>query len=256
MLKMVNALLLILAIGAWANIQKTGEQIAQNMRIANDGFIGANAEMEMILIDAYGSQVTRLMQSQVKESGQEGDRALLTFLNPKDVRGTKMLTRSNKNADDDQWLYLPALRRVKRISSSNRSTSFMGSEFSYEDLGSQRTDRYDYDLLREETYRGHETWVLKRVSKRKSAYSKHIMYVSRQYMNPLKIEYYDRADKLLKVATFSDYKLFQVHKKDLYRAGKIHMKNVQTRKESIFVWNKLELGVSLNDQRFTRNALK
>ncbi len=240
----------------WAKAESEGQKIAKKLKAANSGFIGESAEMQMILIDAHGSKITRLMKGKVKEVERDGDKAISIFLNPKDVKGTKMLTWSHRDKDDDQWLYLPTLRRVKRISSRNKSASFMGSEFSYEDLGSQEIEKYTYYLLKEQVYEKHKIWVLKRIPKRKSGYTKQIMYVSKKYKNPLMVEYYDRKDELFKVANFSNYKSFQVNKKNIYRAGKIHMKNVQTKKESIFIWNERRLGVKQKERDFRKSALK
>ncbi|MCY4523619.1 MAG: outer membrane lipoprotein-sorting protein [Halobacteriovoraceae bacterium] len=233
-----------------------GRKIAEDMDAANRGFKGENAEMQMILVDAYGTRVTRLLKGRTKEMADGEYGSLLTFLSPSDVRGTKMLTRSKKNGRNDQWLYLPALKREKRISSRNRSGSFMGSEFSYKDLELQMIDEYDYRLLREERYQGHDVWVLKQIAKKRSAYLKQIVFVSKKYLNPLKTEYYDHVNRLFKVAYFIDYKQFQVGRKKMFRPSKIHMKNILTRKESIFVWTKRTLGVKWIDREFSKSALQ
>ena len=117
--------------------EQRGLEIAQKMKAAGEGFISDTSEMEMILIDSYGTRVSRKMKGTSMEGQNGEDRAITEFLSPADVKGTKLLTHSHKGEDDDQWLYLPAMKRKKRISGGARSSSFMGSEFSYEDLGSQ-----------------------------------------------------------------------------------------------------------------------
>ena len=90
------------------------------------------------------------MRVKVLEVEDDGDRSLFIFDEPRDVAGTAMLVHSHKDAADDQWLYLPALTRVKRISSSNRSGSFMGSEFAYEDMSVPEVEKFTYRYLRDE----------------------------------------------------------------------------------------------------------
>ncbi len=240
-----------------ASPEEKGLDIAKKMEASNNGFVGEESQMKMILIDAYGAKTTRLMKGLVKEVQGDGDKSISIFENPQDVKGTKMLTHSHKNDDDDQWLYLPTFRRVKRISSSNKSSSFMGSEFSYEDLGSQEVDKYKFKWMKDITLEGGQKgWLLERVPKTKSGYSKMLMKISSQYMNPVEVEYYDRKNELLKVAKFTDFKNFKVAGKSMWRANKIHMKNVQTKKESIFEWSGRKLGVKHKDRDFNKNALK
>lgn len=236
-----------------------GYAIAKKMEKANKGFIGESSSMEMILIDAYGEKITRKLDGKTKEVEKDGDKSLSIFLSPADVKGTKMLTITHKKDDDDQWLYLPSLRRVKRIKSSSKSSAFMGSEFSYEDLGSQEIEKYNYKWLRDEkTKKGDSYWVLERRPKdvKNSGYSKNIMWVSKKLMNPTKVEYYDRKNELLKVSLVSNFQGYNVKGKKLWRPGKIHMKNVQTKKQSIFTWKNRKIGVNHPDRIFTKNKLK
>jgi hypothetical protein len=208
--------------------------------------------MEMILINAHGDRTTRKLVNDVAETEKDGDRSLSTFLWPADVKGTRMLTWSHKDGDDDQWLYLPALKRVKRISSRNKSGAFMGSEFSYEDLGSQEVEEYTYRFLEETEVDGRPVWKIERdpVSRR-SGYSKEIAFFDQEYMNPLKVEYYDRKGDLLKVAMFHDYQKIETW----WRVGRIEMENVQTLKKSILTWNVRKLGKEFSDYHFSSDSL-
>ena len=241
---------------AGASAQPTGKKIVEDMISANRGFLGEKSSIQMVLIDSHGKKVFRSLEGKVKEISHNEEAALFTFLSPLDVRGTKMLTRSKDNSNDNQWIYLPALRRVKRIFSSHRGASFMGSEFSYEDLSIQRLGRYNYRLLREERYENQGIWVLERTPKEKSVYSKQIMYVAKNYMNTLKIEYFDRGGQLLKIALFINYQSFQVGQKTFYRAEKIHMKNLLTKRESQLIWTNRDVGVQLSEREFSQSGLK
>lgn len=233
-----------------------GLRIAKLIETKNSGFMGEKSVMEMVLIDAHGTRVTRKLEGKVKEIKNDGDKSISIFLNPQDVKGTKMLTHSHKIGDDDQWLYLPSLKRVKRISSRGKSASFMGSEFSYEDLGSQETEKYDHNFVKDGKVGKHSVWILDRKSKAKSGYSKQLMYVSKKFHAPVKIEYFDRKGELLKVGEFSGFKTFKVKGKELYRSSTIHMKNLQTKKQSILNWQKRKLGVSYKERDFSKNRLK
>jgi len=237
--------------------EERGALIARGLESSNEGFKGEESDMEMVLIDAYGAKTTRIMRGKTLEVNGDGDKSLMEFLNPKDVQGTKMLTHSHKGDDDDQWLFLPTIKRVKRISSSNKSSSFMGSEFSYEDLGSQEVEKYNFKWLKD-INKGKKLigWELERVPKSNSGYSKMVMLISTKYMNPTRIDYYDRKGELLKEAKFTGFQLHKVGKKKLWRTTQIDMKNVQTKKESIMKWKKRKLGSNLKTRDFKKTSLK
>jgi len=232
--------------------QKEGLRIATLLDAANNGFIGEYTELEMLLINAHGDSTTRKMTTEVREKNGDGDQSIATFLWPADVKGTRLLTWSHKDGNDDQWLYLPSLKKVKRISSRSKSGSFMGSEFSYEDLGSPEVEEYTHHFIEETTVDGRKLWVIERKSvNKKSGYSKEIGWFDQEYMNPLKIEYYDRKGELLKVAEFGDYKKFD----KWWRQGFIKMENVQTKKKSVLTWTKRELGRGYDEDYFASDSL-
>ncbi|MBT3584759.1 MAG: outer membrane lipoprotein-sorting protein [Halobacteriovoraceae bacterium] len=234
-----------------------GLRLAKELEKANDGYRGEKGTMTLTLIDAYKSKTIRKMKGLTKEVKGDGDLSLSIFLNPKDVKGTKMLTHSHKKNDDDQWLYLPSVRRVKRITSRSKASSFMGSEFSYEDLGSQEIEKYKYKWLKNsKTKKGDTVWVLERIPRKKSGYSKQVLYIKAKIHNPIKIEYYDKKKELLKKSTFKKYRGYKIGKKTIYRPTTIHMVNVKTKKESIFNWKERKVGVSLSKREFKKSSLK
>ena len=233
-----------------------GLEIAKKMEKMGEGFVGENSEMKMVLIDAYKGKAIREMKGKVKEVQGDGDKSLFIFMNPKDVKGTKMLTWSHKEDDDDQWLYLPSSKRLRRISSRSKSSSFMGSEFTYEDLGSQEIEKYNFEFIKEEKLGDKKVSVVTRYPKSKSGYSKQVMYVDNNLYHPLKIEYYDRKNELLKVANFKPYKAYDVNGKKIYRTNEIHMVNVQTKKESIFTWLTRNVGTEHSSRTFDKSSLK
>ena len=231
----------------------SNEELAHKSDAAMRGYHDAVADMTMILINANGQKRERTMKMKILEN-PKGNKSLMEFLSPADVKGTKFLSYEHIDKDDDQWLYLPALKRVKRIASRNKSGSFMGSEFSYEDLGAFNVNKYNYSGdAKEVMLEGKKVYESERRPKSKnSGYTKQVSFVDPQTFLAQKVEYYDRKKKLLKVATFSDY-----HKlKGIWRVGKIDMKNVQNDKESILIWKNEKIKTGLRDKDFNKRVLK
>lgn len=246
-------------IRAEESVEVKGLRIANENKTANSGFKGESSTMFMKLYDAHGASTERVMEGKTLEMSGDGDKSLSIFLKPLDVKNTKMLTWSHKKDDDDQWLYLPSFKRWKKISSNNKSSSFMGSEFSYEDLGSQEPEKFSYKWLKDEKItidgKSVDCSVLERIPKKKSGYSKQILWTLKDKKNPGKIEYYDRKGELFKVATFSKFTSYSVGKKSLWRPGVIEMKNVQTKKSSTIEWKDRKLGVSYQEKEFKKSNI-
>jgi hypothetical protein len=220
---------------------------------ANEGFKGEKGELSMQLINAHGDVTSRKLTLEVLEGAGEGDKSRSTFTWPADVKGTRLLTWAHKQGDDDQWLYLPAIKRVKRIASSNKSGSFMGSEFSYEDFGSQEVEKFTYKLLEEPKYEGRDAWLLERYPVDKSSgYTRQVVWMDKEYKQPVRIDYYDRKRELLKTAVFGEFKKYG----KLYRSNKIEMSNVQTKKRSIITWSERRLDVELQANLFRSEGLE
>ena len=231
-----------------------GFAIAQKIDRANRGFGGEVAETKMILFDAQKQQVERMMTTQVMEKANGEDRSLFEFLIPLDIKGTKILSwKKNYPDDNDQWLYLPSFRRVKRIQGGQRTGSFMGSEFSYEDIGGHSLESFTYKLLSQEKGK---SWTLELVPKKTSGYSKKVVTYSATYMNAIKIDYYDRRGELKKTSTASDWKQYTVGEKKIWRANRVEMKNLKNRKETHMIVLSRKLGVTLRSKDFKKTSLK
>jgi hypothetical protein len=185
----------------------------------------------------------------------DGDKSLSIFDEPGDVKGTAFLTHSHKRGDDDQWLYLPALKRVKRISSRNKSGSFMGSEFSYEDIASQEVEKYTYKWLRNEMYDGRQCFVHEQypVDRENSGYIRQVIWLDKARYRPLKIEYHDRKNTLLKTLTVKHY---QQYLGKFWRAGEMHMVNLQSGKSTALYWSHYQFRNGLTDDDFNKTSLK
>ena len=138
----------------------TGREIMEKVDARDDGD-NSTATQEMILIDKNGSERVRQMKSFTKDKGEDTLK-LIFFLAPADVKNTGFLTFDyySGEKDDDQWLYLPELKKTKRIASSDKSSSFMGSDFSYADMTRRVLDEWNYNLLKELEVRGEKVWLI------------------------------------------------------------------------------------------------
>jgi len=232
--------------------KEKGVKIARMADKSNEGFMSEQNKIELTLITAHGDKTIRKMSSLIKEGKTSGDKSIMIFSYPLDVSGTKMLTWTHKTKSDDQWLYLPTLKRVKRIASKRKSGPFMGSEFSYEDFGSQEIEKYRYKWLKDENVNNRNTYLLERIPVDKySGYKKQLVWMDKEYLNPIKIEYYDRKNELLKTGIFSGYKKV----KNWWRVDKIEMHNHQTQKRSTLAWLERKLGVKVSDDEFDSDSL-
>ncbi|MDH3587801.1 MAG: outer membrane lipoprotein-sorting protein [Gammaproteobacteria bacterium] len=230
-----------------------GLSIAREADQRDTGFGDASATLQMILRNRHGDQTTRQMRSRTLEVLEDGDKSLMIFDDPADVKGTSFLSFSHKEGDDDQWLYLPALKRVKRISSSNKSGPFMGSEFSYEDLSSQEVEKYAYQYLRDENFDDRDHFVIERIPvDKKSGYRRQITWIDQEEYRVWKVEFYDRKDSLLKTLAFADYKRYlDKH----WRASQLDMVNHQTGKSTTLRFEDYIFGNGYADDDFNRNSL-
>ncbi|MCF8055170.1 MAG: outer membrane lipoprotein-sorting protein [Desulfocapsa sp.] len=235
--------------------EEKGLAIAMEADRRDSGFKDYTAEMTMILRNKLGKESKRSIRSKTLEVAEDGDKNLSIFDSPKDVKGTAFLTFSHKTGDDDQWLYLPALKRVKRINSRNKSGSFMGSEFAYEDIASQEVEKYSYKHLREETYQGQECFVNESypVDRKNSGYSKRISWVDKTEYRLLKVEFYDRKKSLLKTLTVSGY---QQYLGTYWRPDSMDIINHQTGKSTTLLWDNYQFGTGLTDANFNATSLK
>ena len=231
-----------------------GLRIARDASARNDGFGDFTAGMTMVLRDRQGRESVRQMRFKVLEVPGDGDKSLFVFDQPRVVQGTALLTHAHVNTQDDQWLYLPALKRVKRINASKRSGSFMGSEFSYEDMSSPEVEEYTYKYLRDEPCGDLTCTVTEQVPlDKKSGYSRKIVWQDTSELRVWKMELYDRRGSLLKTLTFANYRQYL----DRYwRAGKQTMVNHLTGASTVLQWSDFRFRTNLDDREFTQTALR
>ena len=248
-------LLLVLPCAVLAvTAQERGLQIATEADRRDTGWHDFKASMTMLLRNRHGEESLRYMRTQSLEVTDDGDKTLIVFDQPLDVKGTALLSYSHKTGPDDQWLYLPALKRVKRIASKNKSGPFMGSEFAYEDLSSQEIEKYTYRYLQDDTLDGRAVFLIERDPvDPDSGYSIQRVWIDQQRYIPLRIEFFDRKQALLKTLAFRDYRQYLGQ---YWRADQMFMENHQTGKSTLLTWDNYTFRAGLEEADFGKNSLK
>jgi len=235
--------------------EQRGLNIVREADNRDNGFQDFTANMLMTLRNRNGQESTRQIRMNVLEVEDDGDKSLTIFDTPKDVKGTAFLTFSHKIDDDDQWLFLPALKRVKRISSSNKSGSFMGSEFSYEDFSGQEVEKYEYRWIRDEVNDNKECFIVEYypIDKKNSGYSRQVVWIDKKDYLTMKVEFYDKKDSHFKTLTLRSYKQYL---NKYWRPDEYIMINHQNGKSTTLNFSDYKFSVGLNDNDFNKNALK
>lgn len=233
-----------------------GLAIVEEMDRRDSGWGDAKADMKMILTNAAGDRSERelhLMMLEVTESN-EGDWSLMVFDKPRDIEGTALLTHAHVKEPDDQWLYLPAVKRVKRISSSNKAGPFVGSEFAFEDLAAQEVGKYTYTWMKDEPCGERTCHVVERVPAYEgSGYTKQIVWIDTTDYLMRKTDYYDRKGALLKTLTFGEYDKYL---DSIWRPRELEMSNHESGKKTQLVWEKYEFRTGLGENDFSTARLE
>lgn len=231
-----------------------GLEIAIEGDRRDTGFVDSRADLTMLLKNRNGDESLRHIRIRTLEVEGDGDKSMSIFDKPFDVKGTAFLSYSHKSGSDDQWLYLPALKRVKRIASRNKSGSFMGSEFAYEDISSQEVEKYTYKYLRDEPCGDRTCFVIERDPVDKySGYTRQLAWIDKQEYRPEKIVFYDRKNALLKTLTYKNYQQYMGR---YWRADQMLMENHQTGKSTLLSWSHYKFSNGYTDRDFDRNSLK
>jgi hypothetical protein len=234
--------------------EEKGLQIAQESDKRDAGFNDSQADMKMILRNKQGEESLRTLSIKTLEVIDDGDKSLLIFDSPADVKGTAFLSYTHALIPDEQWLYMPAVKRVKRISSSNKSGPFLGSEFAFEDLTSFEVPKYSYRYLNDEAIDGTDCFKIEATPKYPdSGYTKEIFWIDKVRYISLKADYYDRKNTLLKTLTFTKHKQYL---NQFWRPERMLMVNHQTGKSTELIWSNYRFRTGLADRDFDQNTLK
>jgi hypothetical protein len=233
-----------------------GEAVARESDRRDLGFGDSRAALTMILENRKGQTSARRMRIDTLEAPDQndGDKSLVIFETPRDVKGTALLSHAHILEPDDQWLYLPALKRTKRISSANKSGPFVGSEFAYEDITGQELKKYGYKWLHDEPCGDFQCFVVeRRPLYERSGYTRLPTWYDKAEYRMQRVDYYDRKDALLKTLTFADYRQYLGK---YWRAHDLFMENHQTGKKTRLLYDVFEFGTGLSDRDFDKGVLK
>jgi hypothetical protein len=239
-----------------------GLQLARYADKYDDGWADQYSKGKMTLFDARGDSVQREIKQMTME-GSNGNKSLVRFMRPAEIRGVAALTHEHTAATDDSWLYLPASRRVRRISGANRTASFQGTEFTYEDLSTFQVDRYKWRYLQDGSG---ETYQLEAIPTYKdTGYSKLVVTLHKKHWRGESIVYFDKAGRKLKTLTSSKWD--HIHGR-FWRAKRLDMVNHQTGKRTLLELRSVFVNLSLypkksggmrkglTSDRFTKRALE
>jgi hypothetical protein len=254
-LKFFFLMLIILMPGLMVN----GQDAREISKKASDA-INLDA-MEMVstlkIISANGEVRIRTMSTATKKFGNVS-KMMMKFIDPADVKGTTLLVFDYENKDDDMWIYMPALRKTRRIVSSEKGKNFMGSEFTNADMSKPNIDEFNYKLIGNEIIDSKPCWIIESTCKTDEqedqyGFSKRVTYIDKANYLAYKIEYYDFSGQLLRVETIKDYKK---QANGGYFAFSMEMKNVQNKRSSIMIIDKFQLGSTLSEAQFTPAMLE
>ena len=222
---------------------------------------GAEAVSTMTIIDSKGRERVRQV-AQVTKLYDNGDteKKLIRFLAPADVKGTGLLTFDYKEKDDDIWLYMPALRKTRRIISSEKAKSFMGSEFSYADMTPPVLDDFTFQLLSEEEVNSTPCCKIEMVPKDddiadENGFSKKISWIGKENFVVRRAFYYDLDEEFHKELTIHEIRELdpENHK---YRPIHLEMENKQNGRRSILRINEIVFNPNVKDEFFTTRYLE
>ena len=235
--------------------REKGYAIAERSDKTDEGFGTSTVDLTMTLMDPRGRETVRKLRIDTfeKEGRGSGDKSLTRFFSPPDVEGTALLSHAKILDPDNQWLYLPALRRVKRISSSNKSGPFVGSEFAFEDLTSNELGKYEYTYLETVEMNGLQLDKLEcRPLYERSGYSKLHCYFDTDVFQSRRVEFFDRGGRLLKTLELDDYRQYPG---GYWRAHRQTMTNHLTGKKTVLVSSDYTFGINLDNRDFEPSAL-
>ena len=208
--------------------------------------------MLMTLVNDKGQKRERSLSAYVKKSGKGSSKSILFFNSPADVKGTSFLVWSEEGKDDKQWLYLPALQRVRQISPGGRGESFMGTEFTFYDMGSHDIDEFTYTLLKEEAVDGEACFVIQVLPKKPEFYSKAVVWVRKGNFIPLKADFYNIKGEYEKQGKFTAVKNIQ----GINTPTHVEMHNVKNNRTTVLELGSVLYDKGLKDDIFTERYMK
>jgi len=211
------------------------------------------AKVMMELINKDGQKRVReltMLRKDYEEGGNQ--KYFMYFHKPVDVKDTTFMVYKYPNKDDDRWLFIPAINLVKQIAANDKYSSFVGSDFTYEDVSGRKPDEDTHALLREDKLEGRNCFVIESIPKGSSEYTKRISWIDEANFLPLKEEFYDKQNEL--------YRQFEAQEtKDIngiLTVTKRVMKNIKTGHRTEVVFQDIEYNLGIEDSIFSERYLR
>lgn len=234
--------------------QEKGFKIATAMERRDDGWVGQTAEVEFVINAEKRRGAIYKFRTQWIEVPDDGDKGIIIYDFPADMRGVVSLAHLHKFVPNDMWIFIPRNRRVKRFSSQKKNSSFLGSEFTSEDLNRGEVEKYTYDWVKDEEYEELPCSVIDRFPvEANSGYIKQRLWIDQKEHRVLKMEYYNLKDDHIKTLYFKDY---QKHLDYFWRESERTMVNEKTGQSTTGHFRNWKLKVELNKNDFTSNRIR
>jgi len=229
--------------------ERRGLEIYKKQYLLDEGWKTLESRLEMILMDAAGRESRRTVVKRVIEDGSQPDKTLGVFLEPADVRGTIMLTFEQSYGSDEQWLFLPSLTRTKKINAENKSGSFVGTEFSWEDISTTELTKFHYRYLRDDG----DTWVVERTPVYKfSGYVREVTWVNKDNYQTVKIDYYDKKGDVLKTQVMESWQQYEGR---YWRPLRLEMTNHVNHKKTVINLTPYRVRIDVDHKMFSSLGL-
>jgi hypothetical protein len=226
-------------------------ELAQKSKDIATGFKDQEADIHVIL--SQREQTLSRKVHIVQRIFEGVSKSIIRFEEPLDLKNTKLLTHSFLDGSDMQWVYLPKVKRAKRIESGQKEGRFMGSEFTYEDLRSQEINRFSYEYLGKQSYQDETCYLLKRIPRLDTTmYSHQTVYIDQVYRMQ-KIEYYGKDGNLLKIL---DFNKFEYLENKYWRPMEMIMENSQNGNVTRLYWDNFHFDENLDEMIFEKSFLE
>lgn len=231
---------------------KDGYEIMKAVRDREEGST-SSYDLVMILVNKSGARRERRLNYCHKKY-DDGDKSLMTFLSPKDVKGVAYLVYSYKeDKSDDMWLYMPSLSKIRRVSGSGSAESFMGTDFSYEDMGSRELSKDDFFILDDKECFGISCYQVEAISRDvKDRIRKRVIFVEKETFLIRRIEYYDAGSRLVKLLQVPDTTTVS----GVYTASKMSMQDILKNHTTLIEMENITMNVELDDRLFAVTSLE
>jgi outer membrane lipoprotein-sorting protein len=249
---------MVLLVGLLWPQQPSGREVMEQYKL-QDRTADESSTQTMTIVNSRGATRERQVTYVTKTDADDNRKMLIRFLAPANIAGTGFLSIEHGDRDDDRWLYLPAVRKTRRIAGSDKTDDFVGSQFTYEDLDSEQLALYDYTLTGSETVDGTDAWVVEAVATdpkkiEDTAYGRRELWIGKEHHTLIRAKYYDKSGAYVKLFEASDVR--QVRGSEKWRAYRMTMEDVQEGDKTILEVSEYVIDQGVSDAFFSERYLK